>query len=95
MIEELKKALEADPTNPFLQGHVEALEHLERNVLGPSDATACSGFRVTLEAVGLTKAHAMAQAVRVLALMMEEAHTKGHCCGTVNGNASAKLDVIP
>jgi hypothetical protein len=26
MIEELKKALAADPGNPFLQGHVEALE---------------------------------------------------------------------
>lgn len=67
----------------------------ERKALDPSDETACSGFRVTLEAVGLTKAHAMAQAVRVLALMMEEAHTKGHSCGTINGNASAKLDVIP
>lgn len=95
MIEQLKKALEADPTNPFLQAHVEALEPRERDALGPSDATACSGFRVTLEAVGLTKAHAMAQAVRVIALMMEEAHTKGHSCGTINGNASAKLDAIP
>jgi len=62
---------------------------------GPLDAAACSGFRVTLEAVGLTKASAMAHAVRVLGLMMEEAHTKGHSCGTINGNASAKLDVIP
>jgi hypothetical protein len=26
MIEELKKALAADPENPFLQGHVEALD---------------------------------------------------------------------
>jgi hypothetical protein len=50
---------------------------------------------VTLEAVGLTKSIAMAHALRVLALMMEEAHTKGHSCGTINGNASAKLDEIP
>lgn len=67
----------------------------KEKALRPSDATACSGFRVTLEAVGLTKAHAMAHALRVLSLMMEEAHTKGHFCGTINGNASAKLDEIP
>lgn len=67
----------------------------EREAERPLDAEACSGFRVTLEAVGLTKAHAMSHALRVLALMMEEAHTKGHCCGSTSGNASAKLDVIP
>ena len=70
-------------------------ECLRLKSLCPSDATPCSGFRVTLEAVGLTKSIAMAHAVRVLALMMEEAHTKGHSCGTINGNASAKLDEIP
>ena len=31
MIEELKKALAADPENPFLQGHVEALEEIEKH----------------------------------------------------------------
>ena len=30
MIEHLKKALEADPENPFLQGHVEALQMSDR-----------------------------------------------------------------
>lgn len=60
-----------------------------------SGASACSGFRVTLEAVGLTKAGAMAHALRVISMMMESAHTKGHTCGDINGNASAKLDVIP
>lgn len=76
-----------------------ARKFLEATAKEPTDARRsaadCSGFRVTLEAVGLTKAHAMAHALRVLSMMMEEAHTKGHSCGTINGNASAKLDEIP
>jgi len=30
MLQELKEALAADPENPFLQGHVEALENAEQ-----------------------------------------------------------------
>jgi hypothetical protein len=68
---------------------------LEHETGEHSGASHCSGFRVTLEAVGLTKAGAMAHALRVISMMMESAHTKGHSCGDINGNASAKLDVIP
>ena len=53
------------------------------------------GYRITLQSIGLTKAKAIAQAVRVLVTMMEEPHTNGYSCGSNDGNASAKLDVIP
>jgi hypothetical protein len=42
MIEELKKSLEANPDNPFLQGHVEALTAAEEKRNARRSAAACS-----------------------------------------------------
>jgi hypothetical protein len=53
-----------------------------------------SHFRVTVEAVGLTKAAAIAQALRLLALMAEEAHERGHSTGSTNGNATGKIEEV-
>ncbi len=47
MIESLQNALEADPGNPFLQGHVEALEPSERK-LNPTNT-----FMIDIETGGL------------------------------------------
>ena len=42
MIESLKKSLEANPDNPFLQGHVEALTSAKEQADARRSAAACS-----------------------------------------------------
>ena len=52
------------------------------------------GYRLTIEAVGLTKAIAAAQALRLMAHLVEDPTEKGHSTGSETGNASGKFDKI-
>lgn len=47
-----------------------------------------SGYRPHIEAIGLRQSDAAAYALRLIGMMMQEAHTKGHSCGGETGNAS-------
>lgn len=51
-----------------------------------------SGCRLHLEAVGLRQSDAAAYALRLLGMMMQEAHTRGHSCGGETGNASGNWE---
>jgi len=51
-----------------------------------------SGYRLTIEAVGLRQSDAAAYALRLIGMMMQEAHTNGHSCGGELGNASGNWD---
>lgn len=51
-----------------------------------------SGYRLTIEAVGLRQSDAAAYALRLIGSMMQEAHTKGHSCGGELGNASGNWE---
>ena len=56
------------------------------------DPARASHSRLTIEACGLRQSDAAAYALRLIGMMMQEAHTKGHCCGGTNGNASGKWE---
>ena len=47
-----------------------------------------------IEAVGLRQSDAAAYALRLIGMMMQEAHTKGHCCGGETGNASGNWEHV-
>jgi len=51
-------------------------------------------FCVTVEAVGTTKATAIANALRLLAMMAECPHDKGHSTGGETGNATGKIEAV-
>jgi hypothetical protein len=57
-----------------------------------SPASGGSGYRLTIEAVGLRQSDAAAYALRLIGMMMQEAHTKGHSCGGELGNASGNWE---
>jgi ABC-type phosphate/phosphonate transport system substrate-binding protein len=48
MLEEMKEALAADPENPFLQGHVEALENADLKL---RDAASDAAMLVPLDQI--------------------------------------------
>lgn len=52
------------------------------------------GYRLTIEAVGLRKSDAAAYALRLIGMMMQEAHRKGHSCGGELGNASGNWSEV-
>jgi hypothetical protein len=51
-------------------------------------------YEVRLEAVGIDARTAIAQALRLLAIMMTDLSENGHDCGSTIGNASGKLTKI-
>jgi hypothetical protein len=51
-----------------------------------------SGYRLTIEAVGLRQCDAAAYALQLIGSMMQEAHTKGHSCGGELGKASGNWE---
>ena len=51
-----------------------------------------SGYRLTIEAVGLRQSDAAAFALRLIGSMMQEPHNKGHGCGGELGNASGNWE---
>ncbi len=53
-----------------------------------------SGYRLTIEAVGLRQSDAAAYALRLIGSMMQEAHTKGHSCGGETGSASGNWENV-
>ena len=57
-------------------------------------AADCSGYRLHIEAVGLRQTDAVAYALRLIGMMVQSAHTKGHSCGGETGNASGNWENV-
>lgn len=51
--------------------------------------------RLTIDAVGLRKSDAASYALRLIGMMLEDPHDKGHSVGGDNGNASGKWEDAP
>ncbi len=49
-------------------------------------------YRLNIEAVGMSRADAVAYALRLIGMMIQQAHTRGHSCGGETGNASGNWD---
>jgi hypothetical protein len=52
------------------------------------------GYRLTIDAIGLRQSDAAAFALRLIGMMMQEAHSKGHSCGGELGNAVGGWKII-
>ena len=51
-------------------------------------------FRLRIDAVGLSQSDAAAYALRLIGMMIQKAHTNGHSCGGVTGNASGRWEML-
>jgi hypothetical protein len=50
--------------------------------------------RIKIDAVGFRKTDAASYALRVLGMMLQEAHYNGHSCGGENGSATGQWEVV-
>ena len=51
-------------------------------------------YRIKIEAVGFRKTDAASYALRVLGMMLQEAHHNGHSCAGENGSATGQWEVV-
>lgn len=52
------------------------------------------GYRLSIDAIGLRQADAIAHALRLIGMMTQNAHTKGHSCGGETGSASGNWEQL-